>query len=84
VFLVKEDASVGSTISPGTRPLDTIEKEMTSSLVTWQKAFQPGSDDASLDLEFTLFELATETRLPFDRFRSIVIPTPENNPAWWS
>ena len=84
VFLVKEEASVGSTISPGTRPLEMIEKEMTSSLVTWQKTFQPGSEDVSLDLEFTLFDLASETRLPFARFRSIVIPVPQNNPAWWS
>jgi hypothetical protein len=84
VFLVKEDASVGSATRTGTRPLETIEKEVTSSLAAWYKAFQPGSENASLDLEFTLFDLMSATRLPFARFRSIAIPIPENNPGWWS
>jgi hypothetical protein len=84
IFLVREDASVGSAPRPGTRPLDVIEKEMTSSLAIWYKTFLPESENASLDLECTLFDLISEPRLPFARFRSIVIPIPENNPAWWN
>lgn len=83
VFLVQEDASVGPKLRPDTRPLAEIKKEMADSLAVWYKTFQPGSEDASLDLECTLFDLISEPRLPFARFRSIVIPVPENNPAWW-
>jgi len=83
-FLVQEDASVDGQGGAGTRSLEEIKKELVSSLVTWQKVLQPSTENASIEIEFTLFSLASAARLPFATFRSLVIPIPKNNSGWWA
>ena len=88
-FLVREDVSTPAN-SSGTpaRTLAQVKQELAAALTGWYEALRPTDRGARLSFAFTAFSImggtSGEHQLPLARFRSIEVPVPPGDPAWWN